>query len=175
LKQPVWYFWPIRLHLGSDISIISGQLIFDTTKYSRAKFDQRLKEYTLKRSDLDKLKFNNNYADSMKLYFYKDRLFTIDIYASENRRVEYLKFGIRGKKKMALGGSSRSENYGPIDTTFKSIDTTFNYGKYRELRYNSRDRDMKYQYYEDIVDNVAMLIISNERMLKTMPPRKFHE
>jgi hypothetical protein len=160
LKQPVWYFWPIKLHLGTDISLISEQLRMDTTKYSKVRFAKHLIAYKLERQDLDKLNFNNNYADSIKLYFYKNKLFSLDIFASGNREVEYLKFDIRGQKESSLGLGSGIN------------DTTFNYGKYKELRYNSIDGHMWFDYLENIVDNTAVLSITNKNMLKTMPPRK---
>jgi hypothetical protein len=119
-----------------------------------------LKEYRLKRTDLDKLSFYNNYADSIKLYFYKNRLFSLDIYASGNRQVEFLKFDIKGQKERSLGLGGGTN------------DTTFNYGKYRELRYNSVDGHMQFDYVEDIMTNTAVLTITNKSMLKTMPPRK---
>jgi hypothetical protein len=169
LKQPVWYFWPVKLHLGTDISVVSGQLSFDTTKYSVVGFAQHIKEYRLKRSDLDKWNFNNNYFDSVRFSFYGRRLFAIDLYASGNPKVEYLKYEIRGGKESGLTGDMFF-NKGTIQST----DTTFEYGKYRGLYYRSRDGHMIYEYHEDIVDNIAVLTILNERMIKTMPRKSMH-
>jgi hypothetical protein len=64
--------------------------------------------------------------------------------------------------------------YDSIDHSYMTIDTTFNYGKYRELTYRSTEGDVRYQYSEDIVENTAMLTILNVKMLKTMPHRKIH-
>ncbi len=93
------------------------------------------------------------------MYFYKNRLFSLDIYASGNRQVEFLKFDIKGQKESSLGMGGGTN------------DTTFNYGKYRELRYISVDGHMQFDYAEDIINNTAVLTITNKSMLKTMPPR----
>lgn len=118
----------------------------------------------LKRTDLDKLNFDNNYTDSLALYFYQDRLFSIDISASDNRRVEYLKFAIKDKRESSLGRGGNVAN-----------DTTSGYGKYCELLYWSKDGPLRYEYREDIIKNLAVLTITNEKMLKMLPePKTIH-
>ena len=159
LKQPVWYFWPIKLHLGTDISVISGQLSIDTTKYAIVGHAKHLREFTLRRAELDKLDFYNNYADSIKLNFFNNRLYSVNIFASGNRNVEYLKFEVKGPKESGLGVGSKGK-----------ADGTFRYGQYSELSYYSKDRHLRFYYIEDIIDNTATLEITNAKMIKMLPP-----
>ena len=98
--------------------------------------------------------FEDNFFDSVHLTFYKDKLLYLDLFASGNVNVEYLKYGIRGNKE---SGMSKG-------TAFR--------GTYRddhsELHYFSKDDQMTYWYREDMVDNVAMLRLENRKMLRRM-------
>jgi hypothetical protein len=53
--------------MGADISTINGQLRMDTTKYLIVGYAKHLRKYKLERQEFDKLYFNNNYGDSIKL------------------------------------------------------------------------------------------------------------
>jgi hypothetical protein len=161
--RAVSYFFPLTIQLGTDITVVRQKINLDTTKYSVTGWARHLKEYTMVRRDLDKLNFENNYADSIKFSFYNDRLFSINIFASGNRNVEYLKFAIQGEKETSLRLGDHGTN-----------DTTFNYGKYSELAYRSSFKHIWYYYTEDIVDNTARLEITNKKMFKAMPRKSIH-
>jgi hypothetical protein len=152
VKQVVWFFWPIHLRLGTDISELTNVLHIDTATYSVVGYAKHIKQYTLTKPSLDKLEFEGKFLDSVRLDFHNDKLFALELYASGNPNVEHLKFGIRGGRE---GGFSN----GVVFT-------------HTELSYRSRDGQYLYEYNEDIVDNFAILRIINRRMLKLMPPRK---
>jgi hypothetical protein len=155
VKQIVWYFWPMKVRLGTDVSALHELLQMDTTKYFVTGHAKHIKQYTLTKSALDKLESESKFLDSMRLDFYNDKLFALELFASGNPNVEHLKFGIRGGRE---GGFSSGSTF-----------------KHTELSYRSRDGQCLYDYNENIVDNIAVLTISNRRMLKLMPPRqRFH-
>lgn len=152
VKQVVWYFWPMHVRLGADISALNGLLHIDSTNYAVTGYANHIKRYTLTKHELDTLDFDGKFLDSIRLNFYNDKLFALELYASGNPNVEHLKFGIRGGPE---GGFSNSSVF-----------------KHTELNYRSRDGQYLYDYHEDIVDNLAVLTITNRKMFKLMPPKR---
>ena len=102
LKQIVWNFLPMKVHLGTDLQTISDQLGMDTTRYLWTGYKRQIKQFRLDDSDLKKLTFDNNYFDSLRLNFYSNKLLSIDFYASGNRNVEFLKFDFRRSLELIL-------------------------------------------------------------------------
>jgi hypothetical protein len=152
VKQVVWFFWPMHVRLGTDISELRKVLHLDTMRYSVVGYAKHIRQFTLTKPTLDKLEFEAEFLDSVRLDFYNDKLFALELYASGNPNVEHLKFGIRGGRE---GGFSNGVVF-----------------SHTELSYRSRDGQYLYDYNEDIVDNLAVLRIINRRMLKLMPPRQ---
>jgi hypothetical protein len=167
LKQIVWNFLPMKVHLGTDLQTISGQLDMDTTRYSWTGYKRQVKQFRLDNSYLKKLTFDNNYFDSLRLNFYSNKLLSIDFYASGNRNVEFLKFDLRGQREAGL---SKTVTFRKGD--LGSNDNSLKYGEYRQLYQRSAYGPMTYEYFEDIVDNVAMLTITNRTLLKIVPKRR---
>lgn len=179
IRQPVWYFWPMKVPFASSISTVSKQLNLDTTEYVIPRTANYLKEYTLKRSNLDKLNFYNNYADSIKLAFFNNKLFLVSIFASGNQKTEYLKHAIRGETKsdaLIISSDLEFRNDRSLDTTSFFIESklTFEYEQYRGLDKLSTDKHVVYSYEEDIVNVRAKLTIFHSRMLRDMPRKKIH-